>query len=68
MCIKKHYQQNEKTSTEWGKRTVNHIPNKGLISTIHQELLQLKKRKNSKRGKEVNRYFPKEDIQMVKLT
>ena len=36
-----HYQESEKTTTEWEKTFANHISDERLIFRIHKELLQL---------------------------
>ena len=55
--------------SEWEKITANEITDKGLISKIYKQLTQLNTRKinnsTKKWGKDLNRYFSKEDIQMA---
>ena len=53
LCIKGHYQQSERQHMELGKIFANHLPDKGLISKLYTELLQLNKNKqlNLKMGK-----------------
>ena len=54
--------------SEWEKITINET-DKGLISKTYKKLIQLNTRKTNnpikKWGKDLNRHFPKEDIQMT---
>ena len=55
--------------SEWEKIIANETTDKGLISKIYKQLIQLNARKSNnpikKWGKDLNRHFSKEDIQMA---
>ena len=56
--------------SEWEKIIANETTDKGLISKIYKQLIELNTRKTNnlikKREKDPNRHFFKEDIQMAK--
>ena len=58
--------------SEWEKIIANETNDKGLISKIYKQLIQLNTRKTKtnnpikKWEKDLNRHFSKEDIQMAK--
>ena len=55
--------------SEWEKITANETTDKGLISKIYKQLIQLNARKTNspitKWRKDLNRHFSKKDIQMT---
>ena len=55
--------------SEWEKIIANETTDKGLISKIYKQLIQLNVRKTNnpvkKEEKDLNRHFSKEDIQMA---
>ena len=62
---KKTISKVKRQPSEWEKITANEIADKGLISKIYKQLIQLNVRKtnnpNKKWGKDLNRHFSKED-------
>ena len=69
-CTAKETQKETKRQLrEWEKIVSNNATDKGLISRIYKQLIQLNSKKsqqsNWKMDKDLNRHFSKEDIQMA---
>ena len=68
MHSKGNCKQGEKPS-EWDKIIANETPDKGLISKVYKQLIQLNIRKTNnpikKWEKDINRHFSKEDTQVA---
>ena len=59
----------KRQTSEWEKIIANETIDKGLISKIYKQLIQLNARKTNNPikqwGKDLNRHFSKEDIQIA---
>ena len=69
MHSKGNYKQGKRKPSEWEKIIANETTDKGLISKIYKQLIQLNTRKTSnpikKWGKGLKRHFSNEDMQMA---
>ena len=68
MSLKKTYRKVNSYSSKWEKIIVNEATDKGLLSKIYKQLMQLNIRKTNnpikKWAENLNRHFSKEDIKM----
>ena len=63
--VKETISKVKRQPSDWEKIIANEETDKGLISKIYKQFLQLNSRKMNDPIKELNRHFSKEDIEMV---
>ena len=68
-CTAKETQKKTRQLTEWEKIVSNDATDKGLISRLYKQLIQLNSKNTNnpmeKWAKDLNRHFSKEDVQIA---